>query len=244
MKLIPALQMISFCSRGDNASYEQAEDIARILLEHSDLPLLYRARACSVLASACDEDSLAWAEETVRLTQLVVENSRMDMQKKEAMLESAIAVRDQARQTRGRLKGKAAATASEHQPTAPQGQKHEYEGEVRSVVGWCGQEGQLGSAKTEKDCYLAKSDVKKNEKPEETEEERLERMIAEIKLAEQEEEQREKAYLDKKRDQREANAAKEAEAAANANQELARREREAEEYDDKRQRVTKEGSLE
>ena len=68
---------------------------------------------------------------------------------------------------------------------------------------------------------------------EETEEERIEREIAEIEAREDE---REKAYQKKKKEEREAAALKRAKAAANADKELKRQEREAEELEEQKER--------
>lgn len=75
------------------------------------------------------------------------------------------------------------------------------------------------------------SAASQKDKPEETEDERMERMIAEM-----EEEERERAFQEKKRKEREAWAAKEAEKAAKADEEFKRQEREAEEREEQRER--------
>lgn len=224
--------MISLCSQGDNAGHEQGEDIARIVLDRSDLPLMYRLRACTVLAGACDEESLTWAEEAVRLTQVAAENSGQDLQKKQALLENAIAVHDQVKQTMTRLASKAATTASEPQPAAPDPQNCESEGKT-GRKGGTDAEGDRTASMREILHAPAKRDEKQFEEPKETADERMERMIAEMELQENEQEERERAYREEKRKKREAEPAKEAEAAAKA---LSRQERQAEEREDQRER--------
>lgn len=88
-------------SRGDEISREQAEDVARILSGISDLPLVSRARACIVLAGACDEESLAWTGEAVRLAHTIMEDehSRLSMQQKQEIVEATVAAHEQMQQT-------------------------------------------------------------------------------------------------------------------------------------------------
>lgn len=50
----------------------KANETARILLENADLPLLLRARACMILGCSTEEDYLEWAEEGVRIGEIII----------------------------------------------------------------------------------------------------------------------------------------------------------------------------
>ena len=118
--------------QGDEAGCEQAEDIARILLEHSDLPLLCRAHACIVLACARDQESLIMADEAVRLYQAAQNAAENTRQKVEALLEDAVAVREAVKQTVAARSGEAAAETLEDQATPRGGKKRRERRQRRS----------------------------------------------------------------------------------------------------------------
>ncbi|KAK5131818.1 hypothetical protein LTR08_000573 [Meristemomyces frigidus] len=48
----------------------EAERIATLLLEYADLPIVFRARACMILARSDTPGYLAWAQEAVRVIEL------------------------------------------------------------------------------------------------------------------------------------------------------------------------------
>ena len=85
---------------------------------------------------------------------------------------------------------------------------------------------------------VAKEDDAK-EPQEETEDERLEREIAEMEAREKEEEERERAFQEKRQKEKEEAAQKEAERAAKADEELKRQEREAEAREEERDNARK-----
>ena len=62
--------MIKMHRKGDDESRANAEHTARVLVSHSDLPLLLRARSCMVLGCSDDDDALEWADEGVRVAEL------------------------------------------------------------------------------------------------------------------------------------------------------------------------------
>lgn len=51
---------------------EESYQTAHTLLEHPDLPLLIRARACMVLGCAENREAITWAEQGVRIAELGV----------------------------------------------------------------------------------------------------------------------------------------------------------------------------
>ena len=53
-----------------DASNQEAEHTARILLKNWDLPLLIRAQACIIIGCGISSDFLDWARESVRIAEL------------------------------------------------------------------------------------------------------------------------------------------------------------------------------
>ena len=62
--------MMAAHREGTDARRTYAEQSARILLEHADLPLLLRARALMILGCSDEGDFVSAAREAVRIAQL------------------------------------------------------------------------------------------------------------------------------------------------------------------------------
>ncbi|KAK3722969.1 hypothetical protein LTR37_002115 [Vermiconidia calcicola] len=65
--------MIKRHREGTDESRAEAEHIAKTLVSHADLPLVFRARACMVLGCAKEPGYVGWAKEAVRIVKLGIE---------------------------------------------------------------------------------------------------------------------------------------------------------------------------
>ncbi|KAK4891648.1 hypothetical protein LTR27_009819 [Elasticomyces elasticus] len=84
--------MFRLHDQGDDASRDESESIALTLLDHSDLPLFFRARACMILGCSIKPGYIEWAQMAVDTVQLGLQHVSNRGPQEEKLLRNAQAV--------------------------------------------------------------------------------------------------------------------------------------------------------